>query len=115
MSKLIERREGVNMEIKKLIQEGEELKNNLNKSNYEKIMDWIRNSQSYVETKYKAVEFTKTFRSTAENFINMIQSQETYNEDYFNQLIISLKECKDYEAFLYGRTDEIENINDYII
>ncbi|MDE3838267.1 hypothetical protein C0966_02570 [Bacillus methanolicus] len=103
------------MEIKKLIQEGEELKNNLDKSNYEKIIEWIKNSQSYLETKYKAVEFTMVFSSTAETFINLIKSQEIFNEEYFTQLIISLKECKEYEAFLYGRTDEIENLGDYFV
>ncbi|EIJ81768.1 hypothetical protein PB1_02475 [Bacillus methanolicus PB1] len=103
------------MEIKKLIQEGEDLKYNLNKSNYEKIIDWIRKSQSYVETKYNGIEFTKTFCSTAKSFINIVQSQELYNEEYFTQLISSLKECKEYEAFLYGRTDEIENLDDYIV
>lgn len=96
------------MRIDDLIQQGEHLKNNLNKSNYDEIINWIAKSQLYVETKYKSLEFTKGFCSVAVAFKNLIVSEEMYDEKYFIQLLESLKSCKDHEEYQLRKIEEFK-------
>lgn len=102
------------MKIDELIQQGEEFRGNLNLGNLENIVEWLGESQLYVETKYKSLDFTKEFCSTCKSFYNYIQSDHMFIEEYYLQLLGSLKACKNHEEYLKSeKNKQSEKINQF--
>lgn len=83
--------------INSLIEQGNQIKDNLNEDNLSQVYKWLSESQLYVETKYSKLEFTKSFISEVESFKLQSSNYGIIDASNFNRILSSLEGVKAHE------------------